>query len=203
MTLDRPSKVVLSTRNPHKVDEIHAILTDLNISLLSLASFPSAPDVIEDADSLEGNAAKKSQELFVFTGLPTVADDTGLEVFSLNGAPGVHSARFAGPESKDAANRLRLLGELASMDDRRAQFRTVIAFTTEKGTRLFEGVCKGHITFEERGEGGFGYDSLFVPNGFEKTFAEMESNQKNEISHRARALQRFASYLTGLTTEAK
>ncbi|MDA1028857.1 MAG: RdgB/HAM1 family non-canonical purine NTP pyrophosphatase [Bacteroidetes bacterium] len=195
-------KWVISTRNKHKVDEIHAILTELGPNLLSLEAFPGAPDVIEDAETLEGNAAKKSETLFAFTGLPTIADDTGLEVISLGGAPGVHSARFAGPVADDAANRARLLRDLSHVDDRRAQFRTVIAFSTSQGTLFFEGVCEGVITREERGTGGFGYDSLFQPIGFNVTFAEMNSNQKNAISHRGRALRQFADHLKMADLEA-
>ncbi len=203
MTPKRPDNWVISTRNRHKVDEIHAILTDLHLNLLSLDAFPDAPTVIEDADTLEENAAKKSQTLFEFTGLPTVADDTGLEVYALGGAPGVHSARFAGPDCNDAANRARLLKDLTNKDDRRAQFRTVIAFSSDKGTLFFEGVCEGHIISDERGDKGFGYDSLFVPTGFETTFAQMAPEQKNAISHRGRALQRFAAYVISLDSEAE
>ena len=192
-----PVNLLVSTRNPHKLDEIHAIMSELPITLQSLASFPDAPEVVEDAVTLEGNAAKKSEELFAFTGLSTVADDTGLEVAALNGRPGVFSARYAGEGCSDQDNRTLLLEELSGKKDRRAQFRTVIAFTTIKGTLLFEGICTGHIAEQESGENGFGYDSLFIPDGFGQTFAEMSSDQKNAISHRSRALQKFASYVSG------
>lgn len=191
-----PAKLLVSTRNKHKLDEIHAIMSNLPIELLSLVAFPAAPEVIEDAETLEGNASKKSEQLFVFSGLPTVADDTGLEVAALNGAPGVYSARFAGETSTDQQNRAHLLAKLQGEQHRSAQFRTVIAFTTASGTLLFEGICKGNIARAEKGTNGFGYDSLFIPEGYDLSFAEMDAQTKNKISHRGRALKRFAAYLT-------
>ena len=190
-----PTKLVVSSRNRHKLDEIHAIMAGLPLSLLSLDAFPNAPEVIEDQPNLEGNAAKKSNQLFEFTGLPTMSDDTGLEVTSLGGAPGVYSARYAGETSTDQQNRELLLKNLSDHKERRAQFRTVIAFTTNSGTFLFEGVCPGQIALTESGANGFGYDSVFIPDGFETSFAEMDAAAKNSISHRARALSKFASHL--------
>ncbi len=193
-----PSDLLISTRNSHKLREIHAIMADLNLNLIDLGQFPDAPEVEEDRDRLEGNATKKAEVLFSFTGLPTMSDDTGLEVAALGGAPGVHSARFAGPMADSAANRALLLKRLHQVDDRRAQFKTVIAFATDSGTRLFEGVCRGAITHEEKGEGGFGYDSIFRPDGYKKTFAELAEEEKNRISHRGRALEKFRAYLRAL-----
>ncbi len=190
--------LVISTRNPNKVREIQAILTDIPVKLITLADFPDAPEVIEDKETLDENASKKAQVLFAHTGIATMADDTGLEVMALHGAPGVHSARYAGTNPTQADNRAHLIEQLKGIDHRRAQFRTSIAFTTASGTYLFEGICKGRILSKERGDGGFGYDSLFVPDGFEDSFAEMNAEDKNAISHRGRALKRFASYLTGL-----
>lgn len=181
-------KLLVSTRNRHKLREITAIMKPLGVELVSLDAFPDAPDVEEDQDTLDGNAAKKAQDLFAHAGLPTIADDTGLEVTALNGAPGVRSARFAGEDADDAANRALLLQQLRNADDRRAQFRTVIALATGVGTWFFEGVCRGVITQEERGEGGFGYDPIFLPDGHSDTFAEMDEKMKNAISHRSRAL---------------
>lgn len=186
------SKLLVSTRNAHKLREITAIMQPLGVDLVSLNTFPDAPEVDEDRPTLEGNAAKKAEELYAFTGLPTIADDTGLEVPALNGAPGVRSARFAGEDADDAANRTLLLERLREADDRRARFRTVIALTTSEGTRLFEGICEGTIIQRERGDGGFGYDPIFQPDGQELTFAEMPATSKNQISHRGRALQAFA-----------
>jgi XTP/dITP diphosphohydrolase len=152
--------------------------------------------VIEDAATLEGNAEKKARALHAFTGLPALADDTGLEVAALDGRPGVRSARFAGETATDADNRARLLAELHGQSDRRARFRTVLAFVDEAGAlHTFAGVCAGRILDEERGAGGFGYDALFVPDGHAETFAEMTKEAKNRISHRALALAAFAAWL--------
>lgn len=188
-------KLLVSTRNRHKLREITAIMEPLGVDLVSLDAFPDAPEVDEDQDTLEGNAAKKAQELFDYSGLPTIADDTGLEVAALGGAPGVRSARFAGEDADDAANRALLLRQLRNADDRRAHFRTVIALATDVGTWFFEGVCRGVITHEERGDGGFGYDPIFLPNGHDDTFAEMSDETKNSISHRSRALAELAEGL--------
>ena len=187
-----PSKLLVSTRNQHKLREITAILAGTGVELVSLDAFPDAPEVIEDRDTLEGNAAKKSEELHALTGIPTMADDTGLEVDALGGAPGVLSARYAGEDASPADNRRLMLERMEDTDDRRARFRTVIAMTTDEGTRLFEGACEGVITREERGKGGFGYDPIFLPDGHAETFAEMDADTKNAISHRGRALQAFA-----------
>jgi len=194
-------KIVLATRNPGKVAELRALLADLPVELISAAEVEGAPEVEEDAPTLEGNARKKADALHRHTGLPALADDTGLEVDALGGAPGVHSARFAGPDADDAANRAKLLRELdeAARDgihSRVARFRTVLAFTDAEGvTEYFEGLCEGTITTEERGSGGFGYDALFQPEGETRTFAEMPAEAKNGISHRGRALQQFAAFL--------
>ena len=145
--------------------------------------------------SSKATPAKKPKPLHAHTGLPALADDTGLEVGALGGRPGVRSARFAGPHADDAANRARLLRELAGHADRAAQFRTVIALAEGGDVRYFEGVCRGLIIEEERGTGGFGYDALFVPEGEARTFAEMRQEEKNAISHRGRALREVAAYL--------
>lgn len=188
-----PPKLLVSTRNPHKLREITAILEGSGVELVSLEAFPHAPDVIEDRDTLRGNAAKKAEELHRWTGLPAMADDTGLEVDALGGAPGVRSARFAGDDADDVANRTLLLARLQGTDDRRARFRTVVALATDQGTRFFEGACEGQIIREERGHGGFGYDPIFQPEGHDLTFAEMDDAAKNAISHRGRALAAFAA----------
>lgn len=160
------------------------------------ASEFDAPDVVEDAPTLQGNAIKKAESLFALTGLPSLGDDTGLEVRALDGAPGVYSARYAGPECRPADNMTRLLRELEGAADRAAQFRTVIAFVDQDGTRLFEGICQGHILHQPRGAGGFGYDPLFLPDGESLTFAELPSSRKNAISHRGRAMQLFLTHLS-------
>ncbi len=193
--------LVLATRNAGKLAELQARLEGTGIELLS-AGAVGGPDVAEDAPSLEGNALLKARALHAHAGLPALADDTGLEVDALGGAPGVHSARYAGPESDETANRRLLLAELRRAADggRRARFRTVLAFVDENGERLFAGTCDGEIAEEERGAGGFGYDSLFVPDDQpagtgRRTFAEMTKEEKNRISHRGRALEAFVGWI--------
>ncbi|WP_457652972.1 RdgB/HAM1 family non-canonical purine NTP pyrophosphatase [Rhodocaloribacter sp.] len=193
--MKEPMEIVLATRNPGKVREVRALLAGLPVTLRTAASFEDAPEVLEDAPTLEGNARKKALALHRHTGLPTLADDTGLEVTALGGRPGVHSARFAGPDADDAANRAKLLRELSGAADRSARFRTVVAFVEDGEVRLFEGVCPGRILEEERGAGGFGYDALFVPEGETRTFAELGPAEKNAVSHRGRALRKLAAYL--------
>ena len=187
--------IVLATRNAGKVAEIQALLEGLPVRLVSAAEIDGAPDVEEDAPDLEGNARKKAEALHAHTGLHALADDTGLEVDALDGRPGVHSARFAGPAADDAANRALLLEKLDGHTDRAARFRTVIALAEAGDVRYFEGVCRGRILEEERGTGGFGYDALFVPEGETRTFAEMGKREKNAISHRGRALRQATTYL--------
>lgn len=188
-------RLVLATRNPGKVVELAACLGA--VDLISAADLPGAPEVEEDAGTLRGNAEKKARALFDHTGLPALADDTGLEVDSLDGAPGVYSARFAGPEADAAANRRLLLDRLDGAADRAARFRTVLAFADAAGVRFFDGVCEGTITEAEVGTGGFGYDALFRPaEGDGRTFAQMSPAEKNAISHRGRALDAFARWLT-------
>jgi XTP/dITP diphosphohydrolase len=188
-------KIVLATRNPGKVAELRALLANLPVELVSAADVEGAPEVEEDAPTLEGNARKKADALHQHTGLPALADDTGLEVDALGGAPGVHSSRFAGPDADDAANRTKLLKDLSGAADRNARFHTVLAFIDGDDVRFFEGVCEGEIMEAERGVGGFGYDALFQPEDETQTFAEMSAEAKNRISHRGRALERFAAFL--------
>lgn len=193
---EKPMKIVLATRNPGKVYEMKSLLAGLPVELIAAGDLEDAPDVEEDAATLQGNAAKKARALYGFTGLPSLADDTGLEVTALAGKPGVHSARYAGERADDAANRNLLLSNLKDVRDREARFRTVVAFVDQDGSmHYFEGICAGEIVHEERGSGGFGYDALFVPEGRDLTFAELPHNDKNTISHRGRALQQFAAYI--------
>ena len=190
-------RLILATRNPGKVAELAARLNGLGIDPVSASIIPNAPEVVEDADSLVGNALKKARALAEHTGEPSLADDTGLEVDALDGAPGVWSARFAGPEATDADNRAKLLGDLIGVEIRSARFRTVLAFVDATTERTFDGVCEGSILDAECGDGGFGYDKLFVPvDGGGRTFAEMAAAEKNGISHRGRALDLFAAWLS-------
>jgi len=234
--------LLIATRNEHKVCEIRAILGD-QFRYLTLRDFPNAPEVVEDAGTFAGNATKKAVELAKWTcqvqspkskvqgpeskvqspesKILVLADDSGLEVDALKGAPGVHSARFAAldtgrpgnsPTAENNAKLLRLLEDVP-LEKRTARFRCVLALTPvlatqpesaspvcaadefEIQTQLFEGTCEGRIGFEERGRGGFGYDPLFVPDGYEQTFGELPEEVKNKLSHRARALARLKEKL--------
>ena len=191
-----PAEIVIATRNPGKLAEIKGLLSHLPVRLLSLDSFADVPEVDEDRPTLEENAVKKAAEVARHTGRAAIADDTGLEVNALDGRPGVHSARYAGPESDPIANRALLLDELRDVADRRARFRTVVAFVTADETLVFEGICEGSIGTSERGTGGFGYDPLFVPDGSDRTFAELSLEEKNAVSHRGRALTELDTFLT-------
>lgn len=171
------------------------LLSDLPVGLITTDELESAPAIEEDAETLEGNARKKAETLYRLTNLPSLADDTGLEVEALEGAPGVHSARFAGEDATDVENRRLLLERLDGVKDRSARFRTVIAYVDDKGLHYFEGICSGTIAKEERGTGGFGYDSIFIPEASDRTFSELSPEEKNRVSHRGRALREFESYL--------
>lgn len=189
-------RLVCASANPDKVAEIAEILA----GVVTLDPRPAeVPDVVEDADTLVGNARLKAEAICAATGLPAVADDTGLEVAALGGAPGVMSARWAGEACSYADNRAKLLRELGDADDRRAVFRTAVLVRWPDGREVaVDGVCTGTITRAERGERGFGYDSVFVPDeGDGRTFAEMSADEKHAISHRGRA---FRNLLAALTT---
>jgi XTP/dITP diphosphohydrolase len=192
-------RLVLASANRDKVSEMEAILQPLGIELLPRPA--DVPDVIEDADSLEGNARLKAVAIATATGAPALADDTGLEVDALDGAPGVRSARYAGPGATYAANVDKLLCELdlhtSAGDVRSARFRTVVVVRWPDGRELVrDGVCEGSITHEPQGSGGFGYDPVFVPDeGDGRTFAEMSADEKHAISHRGRAIRALADAL--------
>lgn len=189
--------IVLASRNKHKIEELRSTLKPLGIVLKSTYDFPELEEVIEDRETLEGNALKKARYVFEKTGLPALSDDTGLEVDALDGRPGVYSARYAGKEATYQDNVDKLLGELQGTvaKERKAQFRTVVAFITPEGEYTFEGVCRGEILEEERGDGGFGYDPVFLPEEYEQTFAELDAQTKNKISHRGEAVQKFINWL--------
>ena len=191
--------LLLGTRNPGKIYEIKLILGDLPLEFSSLNDFPDVAVAVEDADTYAGNAIKKARFYARETGVPTLADDSGLEVEALGGAPGVISARYAGEHANDSDRRKLLLAELAKTgsDNRRARFVCAVAIATVAGEvlNLSEGICEGTITFEPRGESGFGYDPLFVPDGYDQTFGELSDEIKNRISHRARALLKVRDYL--------
>lgn len=188
-------KLVLASRNPHKIEEMQQILKPLGIEVLSTQDFPQLIEVDEDQPTLEGNALKKARYVATETGLPALSDDTGLEVDALDGAPGVYSARFAGENVSYQDNVDKLLSELEKKSNRKAQFRTVVALVNGGEEYTFEGICEGEILREQRGEKGFGYDPVFQPDGYEQTFAELDSTEKNKISHRGRAVQKFVEFL--------
>lgn len=192
------SKVVFATNNKNKLAEIREMLAGSGIEVLSLADIGCHADIPETSSTIEGNAIQKAQYVFDNYHISCFADDTGLEVTALGGAPGVYSARYAGGEGHDSeANMAKLLGELNGKSDRSAQFRTAIALILEGDgePKLFEGIVKGEIITEKRGGEGFGYDPIFRPDGYDKTFAELGHEIKNKISHRARAVMKLVEYL--------
>lgn len=190
-------KLVFATNNLHKLAEIRAILAD-RVEVLSLSDIDCHEDIPETEPTLEGNALLKARFVYDRYGLYCFADDTGLMVDALDGAPGVYSARYAGEHCSPADNIAKLLGELSSVPTpRTACFRTVIALIDESGEHLFQGDVQGEITTEVAGQAGFGYDPIFRPVGYEQTFAELGDTVKNTISHRARAVETLAAYLIG------
>ena len=196
-------KLLVATRNRHKLEEILQIFALPGMTLLAADEVPGLPeDVVEDAETFERNALKKARELCRASGLWTLADDSGLEVAALNNAPGVYSARYAGEPCSYQANNAKLLRELAGKADRRARFRCVIALCAPDGREwTVDGSCPGRIIRETRGANGFGYDPLFVPDGFEQTFAELDGATKNRISHRGNALRQAAAEWLALLSE--
>lgn len=187
-------KLVFATNNAHKLSEVRSMIGDA-IEIVSLSEIGCFEEIPETADTLEGNALLKARYVYERYGLSCFADDTGLEITALNGAPGVYSARYAGEPQDAAANRAKVLRNLQGEHDRSAQFRTVMALILDGQEYSFDGVVKGEMTTAERGVNGFGYDAIFAPEGYEYTFAELDAEVKNEISHRARAVKRFCAWL--------
>ena len=185
-------KIVFATNNAHKLEEVAAILGD-SYEVLSLREIGCDADIPETADTFAGNALQKARYVKEHYGYDCFADDSGLEVDALDGAPGVYSARYSGGGSE--ANMDKLLHNLTGKSERGAQFRTVVALLIGEESRLFEGIVRGSIIEERRGEGGFGYDPIFVPEGYDLTFAQLGSEVKNRISHRAKAVEQLAQYL--------
>jgi XTP/dITP diphosphohydrolase len=185
-------KLIVATRNRGKVTEIANALAHLPLQVLSLAEFDNIPDAVEDGDTFEANAVIKARHYAKYTKCACLADDSGLEVDALGGAPGVYSARFAGPDGDDAANNAKLLQELKDVpgEKRTARFRCVLAFAGEQGEIITtEGSCEGVILHQAQGQGGFGYDPLFYVPDLDKTLAEIPVTEKNKISHRGQALR--------------
>ena len=191
-------KLVFATNNAHKLSEVSAILGD-KIELLSLKDIDCNDDIPETADTLEGNALLKARYIYDKYGVDCFADDTGLEVEALNGAPGIYSARYAGGDGHDSeANMKKLIANLEGINNRKAQFRTVVAMILDGKEYLFEGIVKGSIIEDKRGTTGFGYDPIFIPEGYEQTFAELGDEVKNQISHRSRAVHKLCKFLNSI-----
>ena len=189
-------KLVFATRNPGKVREI-ADLLSAHYDIIGLDEVGCREDIPETAPTLEGNAIQKAEYVLDNFGVHCFADDTGLEVNALDGAPGVHTARYAGEAKDPEANMAKLLDALKNQSDRGARFRTVMALTTPSGTLTFDGICTGQIAIQRSGNKGFGYDPIFIPEGeTSRTFAEMSAPEKNVISHRARAVRAMVSALS-------
>lgn len=194
-------KIVLATKNFDKIREIESTLNDFNIQILSLKDFPEMPDISENGQTLEENSFKKAKEINKFTGITALADDTGLEVDALNGAPGVFSARYAGEGNNYLANNQKLLSEMRHipMAKRTARFRCVMTlYNSNNIVHTAEGILEGFILTEMRGKGGFGYDPLFQPIGFSRTLAELTLEEKNSISHRGIAVRKMKKIIAEL-----
>ena len=186
--------LVFATNNPNKLKEVQLLVPD-HIKIKGLKDIGCTEDIVEDAPTIEGNAILKARYVKENFGYDCFADDTGLEVEALQGAPGVYSARYAGPQKNAEDNMSKLLQELSNQSNRKAQFKTVIAFAKAEETYTFEGICTGEITKELSGDQGFGYDPIFLPEGKEHTFAQMTQDEKGKISHRGRAMQKFIEFL--------
>lgn len=185
------TKIIIASGNKKKLKEIQTMLNDLSLQIIPMTELETVPEIIEDELTFSGNALKKARTLFFQTGEWSLADDSGLEVDSLNGAPGVVSARFAGEPTDDKKNNEKLLFLLQHEENKCAQFRSIIALVGPSGEFTSEGIIRGRLISEFRGNNGFGYDPLFIPDGYEQTFAELSSEEKNKISHRAQALQKM------------
>lgn len=190
-------KLIFATNNAHKLREVSQVVGD-KFTLLTPRECGIDEDIPEEQPTLEGNALQKARYIYARTGMDCFADDTGLEVDALGGEPGVRSARYATDGHDDEANKRLLLERMQGVEARGAQFRTAIALIIGGKEYLFEGIVRGNITLEEQGDGGFGYDPLFVAEGCEQSFAEISAEEKNEISHRGRAVRKLAEFLQGL-----
>lgn len=187
-------KLVFATHNEHKLNEVQRMLPK-EITLLTLDEIGCFEDIPETFNTIEGNAIQKALYIKEKYGYDTFADDTGLEVVALDNAPGVYSARYAGEAKDNEANIDLLLANMKDKQERQAQFKTIFALCLGEDLHTFEGIVRGEITHERKGEGGFGYDAVFLPEGYTDTFAQMSADQKNSISHRGRALQKLTAFL--------
>jgi XTP/dITP diphosphohydrolase len=194
-------KLIFATNNQHKVDEIRSVIKNLQIEIITLKEAGIDIDIPEPYATLEENASNKSKTIYQLTKTNPIvtgcfSEDTGLEVESLNGEPGVKSARYAGEEKSFDKNIEKLLQKLGNAPNRKARFRTVISLIIDGKEKLFDGICEGKIIHEKRGNNGFGYDPIFVPDGSVHTFAEMELEEKNKFSHRRKAMDKLVAYLS-------
>ena len=187
-------KLVFATHNEHKLNEVQRMLPK-EITLLTLDEIGCFEDIPETSNTIEGNAIQKALYIKEKYGYDTFADDTGLEVAALDNAPGVYSARYAGEAKDNESNIDLLLANMKDKQERQAQFKTIFALCLGEDLHTFEGIVRGEITHERKGEGGFGYDAVFLPEGYANTFAQMSADQKNSISHRGRALQKLTAFL--------
>jgi len=190
-------ELVFATNNQHKLEELQALLGS-KIRLLSLNDIGCTDEIPEEQPTLEGNASQKAFYVFNKFGYNCFADDTGLEIEALNGEPGVYSARFAGEEKDPQANMNKVLHLMEKIKNRKARFRTVISLVIDGAEMQFEGIVEGEILTAKQGDKGFGYDPLFLPAGFQKTFAEMDMSEKNGISHRGRAVEKLVQHLNSI-----
>ncbi len=190
-------KLLLATNNRHKIKELRVLLHDLDVQIITLGDLASSPELVEDGLTFEENALKKARTAFAHSRIPTLADDSGLEVFYLNGRPGVISARYSGEHSTDEKNNKKLLAEMRGVPPRRrnAQFVATIALVGEGYEDLSRGVCEGTLAESPRGTNGFGYDPIFIPKDYQRTYAELSDDEKNSISHRSRALRAMKDIL--------
>jgi len=191
-------KVLAATNNAHKVEEFKSLLGFIQLDIVQPKDFENFPEIIESGTTFEENAGIKALESSNFTGLPAFADDSGLVVDALNGRPGIYSARYAGEDATDSERMAKLLGELDGVENRAAKFVSVIAIAINgKVIETFRGEVHGTISFEPSGEKGFGYDPIFIPDGYDKSFAELGSDVKDKISHRARAMNAAKEFILG------
>ena len=191
------TKLIFATHNKNKLKEVRSLIPN-TIELLNLDDINLLEEIEETATTIEGNALLKAQTIYKQTGINCFADDSGLLVDALDGAPGVFSARYAGEHKSDSDNLEKLLKELSNKDNRNAHFKTVMALIIDGKEYLFEGIINGTITAEKSGANGFGYDPIFLPNGYSETFAEMSSEIKNVISHRAKAMKKLIEFVTSI-----
>lgn len=191
-------KLILASSNLHKIKEINELTADLNIEILSKDSIGCSEDIPETGETLQENAILKAEYVHHKFNVNCFAEDTGLEVDALNGKPGVHTARYAGEDRSDEKNMQKLLKKLIGKTQRAAQFRTVIALVLDGSFFTFEGIVRGQIAYDKKGTKGFGYDPIFIPDGYDKSFAELDSSIKNKISHRGKAVKQLIHFLKSM-----